>query len=60
MTMPIDGVAINIYGHSKARNYIDLRAERDVLTVLSKCPRMHNPCNGYNLTPIRAIIWRPA
>jgi hypothetical protein len=20
----------------------------------------HSPCNAYNLTPIRAIIWRPS
>jgi uncharacterized protein len=62
MAVPIDGVgsALNIFGHSKAGNYVDLRAERDVLAVLSNCPQMHNPCNAYNLTPIRAIIWRPA
>src|SRR5437588_6233684 len=38
----------------------DLRAERDVLAVLSNCPQMHNACNAYHLTPIRAIIWRLA
>ena len=56
----IDGAVVNIYGHSAAGNYVDLRAERDVLAVLSNCPQMHNPCNAYNLTPIRAIIWRPS
>jgi uncharacterized protein YcgI (DUF1989 family) len=43
-----------------AGNYVDLRAERGVLAVLSNCPQMHNPRNAHNLTPIRAIIWRPA
>ena len=47
-------------GHSEAGSYVDLRAECDVLAVLSNCPQMHNPCNAYNLTPIRAIIWRPS
>ena len=61
MSVPIaaDGAAINVTGHSKPGDYVDLRAERDVLAVLSNCPQMHNPCNGYNLTPIRATIWRP-
>jgi len=62
MSVPVagDGAAVNVYGHSKAGNYVDLRAERDVLAVLSNCPQMHNPCNAYNLSPIRVIIWRPA
>lgn len=62
MAVPIDdaGSARNVFGHSKPGAYVDLRAERDVLAVLSNCPQMHNPCNGYNLTPIRAIVWRPA
>ena len=38
--------------------YVELRAERDVIAVLSNCPQMHNPCNGYNPTPIRVSIFR--
>lgn len=45
---------------SKPGDYVDLLAERDVLAVLSNCPQMLNPCNGYDPTPIRAIVWRPA
>ncbi|MEM9240233.1 MAG: DUF1989 domain-containing protein [Pseudomonadota bacterium] len=37
-------------------SHVALRAERDVLAVLSNCPQMHNPCNGYNPTPIRVRI----
>jgi len=61
MSVPVaaDGAAVNVYGHSKAGDYVDLRAERDVLAVLSNCPQMLNPCNAYKLTPIRVIIWRP-
>ena len=43
----------------KPGSHVALRAERDVLTVLSNCPQMHNPCNGYNLTPIRVTVTRP-
>jgi urea carboxylase-associated protein 1 len=37
-------------------SYVELRAERDVIAVLSNCPQMHNPCNGYNPTPIRVTV----
>lgn len=62
MSVPVagDGTLVADDGHSKPGNYVDLRAERDVLAVLSNCPQMHNPCNGYKLTPIQAVIWRPS
>jgi urea carboxylase-associated protein 1 len=58
MQVPImaDGTAGVIPDVSPPGSYVDLRAERDVLAVLSNCPQMHNPCNGYNLTPIRVIV----
>jgi hypothetical protein len=40
-------------------SYVRLRADRDVITVLSNCPQMQMPVNGYNLTPVRAIVTRP-
>ena len=47
------GVASDV---SPPGGFVDLRAETDVLAVLSNCPQMHNPCNGYNPTPIRVIV----
>lgn len=47
------GVAADV---SVRGSYVDLRAECDVLAVLSNCPQMHNPCNGYNPTPIRVTV----
>lgn len=41
----------------KPNSYVTLRAEIDVLAVLSNCPQMHNPCNGYNPTPINVQIF---
>ena len=32
----------------KPGSYVTLRAECNVLAVLSNCPQMHNPCNGFN------------
>ena len=61
MQVPImaDGRAGVADGISPPGGYVDLRAETDVLAVLSNCPQMHNPCNGYNPTPIRVIVRAP-
>jgi uncharacterized protein len=58
MSVPIDdaGKAGIDAGTLEPGHYVDLRAERDVLAVLSNCPQMHNPCNGYNPKPIRVIV----
>jgi urea carboxylase-associated protein 1 len=62
MSVPVlpDGSAGVADGISLPGSYIELRAERDVLAVLSNCPQTHNPCNGYNPTPIRVVIYKPA
>ena len=44
---------------SKPGDYVDLRAETDVLAVLSNCPQINNPVNDYNPTPIRVVVWTP-
>ena len=44
---------------SKPGDYVDLRAEHDVLAVISNCPQINNPVNDFNPTPIRVIAWRP-
>jgi urea carboxylase-associated protein 1 len=49
------GVAADV---SPPGSAVELRAECDVLAVLSNCPQMHNPCNAYNPTPIRVIVYR--
>jgi uncharacterized protein len=47
-------------GLSKPGDYVDLRAEMDVLVALSNCPQIHNPANNYNPTPIRLTIRSPS
>jgi uncharacterized protein YcgI (DUF1989 family) len=61
MSVPVlpDGSAGVAGGVSQPGSYVELRAERDVLAVLSNCPQTHNPCNGYNPTPIRVVIYKP-
>ena len=58
MSVPVldDGSAGVSDVELKPGSYVRLRAECNVLAVLSNCPQMHNPCNGYNPTPIEVSI----
>jgi urea carboxylase-associated protein 1 len=44
-------------GVSAGGKYVELRADMDVLCLISNCPQLNNPCNAYNPTPIRVLIW---
>jgi urea carboxylase-associated protein 1 len=59
MNVPIlpDGELAIVDGASKPGDFVDIRAEIDVLCVISNCPQVNNPCNGFNPTPIRVLIW---
>ena len=59
MNVPVtpDGKLSFEDGVSDAGKYVELRAEMDVLMVISNCPQLNNPCNGYNPTPIQILIW---
>jgi uncharacterized protein len=59
MNVPVtpDGRLTFADGVSGPGRYVELRAERDVLCLLSNCPQLNNPCNGYNPTPIEVLIW---
>jgi hypothetical protein len=46
-------------GISDAGKYVELRAEMDVVVLVSNCPQLNNPCNAYNPTPVRMLIWDP-
>jgi urea carboxylase-associated protein 1 len=46
-------------GVSAAGKYVEMRAEMDILAVISNCPQLNNPCNAYNPTPVRVLIWDP-
>lgn len=52
-------VAIDKDAPSKPGDHVILRAEMDLLAVISNCPQENNPCNGFNPTPIRATIYDP-
>jgi len=44
-------------GVSAGGRYVEMRAEMDVLCLISNCPQLNNPCNAYNPTPVRVLIW---
>ena len=58
MYVPVgpDGRMAIADGRSRPGDYVELRAEMDVLAVLSNCPQIYNPANGYNPTPIRVSV----
>lgn len=44
-------------GISAPGKYVEVRAEEDVTVLISNCPQLNNPCNGYNPTPVRLLVW---
>jgi hypothetical protein len=44
-------------GISAPGKYVEMRAEMDVICLISNCPQLNNPCNGYNPTPVRLLVW---
>ncbi|MBY5713671.1 urea amidolyase associated protein UAAP2 [Rhizobium leguminosarum] len=59
MNVPIkpNGEMTIVDGISAPGDYVELVAEMDVLCVISNCPQINNPCNGFDPTPIRVLIW---
>ncbi len=44
-------------GISAPGRYVEMVAARDVIALISNCPQLNNPCNGYNPTPVQVLIW---
>lgn len=44
-------------GISAPGKYVELTAKMDIVMLISNCPQLNNPCNGYNPTPIEVIVW---
>ncbi len=43
-------------GISAPGKHVELRADRDTLVLVSNCPQLNNPCNGYDPTPVRLVV----
>ncbi len=46
-------------GLSAPGKYVELRADVDTLVLISNCPQLNNPCNAYDPTPVRLLVWDP-
>lgn len=59
MNVPVgaDGTLGIVDGISAPGLYVDVRAEMDVLVLISNCPQINNPCNGFDPTPIQVQVW---
>ncbi|WP_304178411.1 urea amidolyase associated protein UAAP2 [Phenylobacterium aquaticum] len=58
MNVPVeaDGALGIVDGISAPGLFVDMRAEMDLVAIVSNCPQINNPCNGFNPTPVRMII----
>lgn len=59
MNVPVtpDGKLEFADGISEPGKYVEMRAEMDVLALISNCPQLNNPCNAYDPTPVQLLIW---
>ena len=59
MNVPIEpnGDLAIVDGLSEPGNYVEMRAEMDIICLISNCPQVNNPCNGFKPTPIEVLIW---
>ncbi len=59
MNVPVseDGSLEFVDGVSAPGKYVEMQAEMDVIVLISNCPQLNNPCNAYNPTPIRLLVW---
>ena len=62
MNVPVtpDGGLTFADGVSGPGKYVEMRAEMDVIVLISNCPQLNNPCNAFNPTPIEVMVWNPA
>jgi urea carboxylase-associated protein 1 len=62
MNVPItqDGGLTFEDGLSGPGQYVEMQAEMDVIVLISVCPQLNNPCNGYDPTPLEMIVWERA
>ncbi|NDK90881.1 DUF1989 domain-containing protein [Gordonia desulfuricans] len=61
MNVPVDpdGALGIVDGRSAPGKRLALRADADTLVLVSNCPQINNPCNGFDPTAVRVIVTRP-
>lgn len=60
MNVPVTPMGVLTFedGISAPGKYVELTARRDVIVLISNCPQLNNPCNGYDPTPIELLTWK--
>ena len=60
MNVPVDpdGSLGIVDGLSAPGKRLALRAEMDTLVLISNCPQINNPCNGFDPTAVRVVVTR--
>ncbi|GGN83909.1 urea carboxylase [Actinoplanes lobatus] len=58
MNVPVDpdGALGIVDGISAPGLSLSLRAEKDVLVVVSNCPQINNPCNGFDPSRVELVV----
>jgi urea carboxylase-associated protein 1 len=58
MNVPVeaDGTLGIVDGISAPGLHVDLLVQMDLTAVVSNCPQINNPCNGFNPTALRMVI----
>lgn len=61
MNVPVedDGTLGIVDGISAPGRSLTLQAHVDVLTLISNCPQINNPCNGFDPTAVRIVVRQP-
>ena len=59
MNVPVDSAGGLMFddGLSAPGKYVELTASRDLLVLISNCPQLNNPCNGWDPTPVQLLGW---
>jgi hypothetical protein len=62
MNVPVeaDGTLGIVNGISGPGKKVAIRAETDILVLISNCPQINNPCNDFNPTPLRVVVSAPS
>ncbi|WP_199037584.1 urea amidolyase associated protein UAAP2 [Glycomyces salinus] len=58
MNVPVedDGCLGIVDGLSAPGLQVTMRAERDLIALISNCPQINNPCNAFDPTPVKAVV----
>jgi urea carboxylase-associated protein 1 len=61
MNVPVeeDGTLGIVDGISAPGRSLRLQAHVEVLTLISNCPQINNPCNGFDPTEVRIVVRAP-